>query len=66
MLHPLGRVVNERESRALPTTVLRPEAETADLVFLAFVEFTQLVAELIFGYVRAVGMKDVTVWNQLG
>ena len=61
LLHHLMAVVNQCEARALPTTILCPEPETRDLVFVGFVQLCELLAQLVFGYVGAVGVEDVTV-----
>ena len=61
LLHHLVAVVDEREPRALAAAVLRPEAEARDLVLVAFVELRELVAQLVFGYVRALGVEHVAV-----
>ena len=60
LLHRLVRVVYQREPGALATTILCPEAEDGDLVFVGFVELGELVAEFVFGDVGAVGVEDVT------
>ena len=60
-LHYLMAVVNERKSRTLPTTVLRPEPETRHLVFIGFVEFGELLAEFVFADVGAAGVEDITL-----
>lgn len=61
LLHGLGAVVDEGEAGALATTVLGAETEDGDLVLLGLVELGELLAELILGDVRAVGVEDVTV-----
>lgn len=55
------RIVDERESSALPSTVLCPEAKAGDLIFVGFVEFGEFLAELVLGDVGAVGMEYITV-----
>lgn len=60
LLHGLGGVVDEGKASGLATTVLSAEAEDVDLVAAGLVEATQLLAELILGDVRAVGVQDVT------
>ena len=60
-LHHLIGVVDQREASALTTTVLSPEAKAADLVFVGFVELGKLLAELVFGDVRAVRVEDVAM-----
>ena len=54
-------VVDECKPRALPTTILRPEAEARDLVFVRFVQLCELLAQFVFGHIGAVGVEDVTV-----
>ena len=61
LLHRLVRVVDEREARALATSILCPEAKDRDLVLVGFVDICKFLAELVFGNVGAVGMEDVTV-----
>jgi hypothetical protein len=61
LLHGLGAVVNEGEAGALATTVLGAETEDGDLVLVGLVQLGELLAELILGDVRAVGVEDVTV-----
>merc|ERR1712000_14943 len=47
------------ETRGFAATVLRPHAEDVDLVFVGFVNFGELRAQVILGHVRAVGVQDV-------
>jgi len=61
LLHGLGAVVDEGETSALATTVLGAETEHGDLVLVGLVQLGELLAELILGDVRAVGVEDVTV-----
>ena len=61
LLHGLGAVVDEGEAGALATTVLGAETEDGDLVLVGLVQLGELLAELILGDVRAVGVQDVTV-----
>jgi hypothetical protein len=61
LFHDLMRIVDERESSALSSTVLCPEAEAGDLVFVNFVEFSEFLAELVLGDVGAVGMEDIAI-----
>lgn len=65
LLHGLGGVVKEGETRALAATVLCPETEDGDLVLGQLVELGQLLAELIFGDVGARWVEDVTVGKSL-
>lgn len=60
LLHGLGGVVDEGEAGGLAATVLGSETEDGDLVLLGLVEAAELLAELIFGDVGAVGVEDVT------
>ena len=62
LLHRLMRVVDEREARALATSILCPEAEYGDLVLVRFVDICKFLAELVFGNVGAVWVEDVTVY----
>ena len=59
-LHHLVRVVDERESGALATTILCSEPEAGDLVFVGFVEFGEFLAEFVFRDVGTVRVEDVT------
>ena len=61
LLHRLGAVVDEGEASGLATTVLGAETEDGDLVLVGLVQLGELLAELILGDVRAVGVQDVTV-----
>lgn len=56
LLQHLMRIIDEREPGALPTTVLCPEAEARDLVFIRFVKFCEFLAKFVLGYVGAVGV----------
>ncbi len=60
-LHGLDAVVDQGETRGFAATVLRPHAEDVDLVFVGFVNFGELRAQVILGHVRAVGVQDVTI-----
>ena len=60
LLQRLVRIVDEGEAGGLAATVLCPEPENHDLVFVGFVEFGELGAEFVFGDVGAVGVEDVT------
>ena len=59
LLQALIALVDEREPRALPTTVLGSEPEAGDGVLGGLVELRELLAELVFRYVGAVGVEDV-------
>jgi hypothetical protein len=61
LLHGLGAVVDEGKAGALATAVLGAETEDGDLVLVGLVQLGELLAELILGDVRAVGVEDVTV-----
>jgi len=52
-------VIDESETSALATTILRTEAEDGDLVFGGLVEIGKLVTELIFRDIRPVWMEYV-------
>lgn len=59
LLQGLVGVVDQSETSALATTVLRTETEDGDLVLVGLVEVGQLVTELILGDVGAVGVEDI-------
>ena len=59
LLQGLLGVVDQSEAGALATTVLRAEPENGDLVLVGLVQVGQLLAELVLGDVRAVGVEDV-------
>ena len=59
------RIVDERKSSALASTVLCPETEAGDLVFAGFVEFGEFLAELVFGDIGAVGVEDITLSHDI-
>jgi hypothetical protein len=59
LLQGLGGVVDQSEAGGLATTVLRAETEHGDLVLVGLVQVGQLLAELVLGDVRAVGVEDV-------
>jgi hypothetical protein len=61
LLHRLAAVVDKREASALATTELRPEAEDGNLILAALVQLRELLAEFIFGNIRAVRVENVTV-----
>ena len=48
LLHHLRTIVYQREACALPTTVLCSEAKAGNLVFVGFIEFSELLSEFIF------------------
>jgi hypothetical protein len=59
LLQGLGGVVDQSEAGGLATTVLCAETEHGDLVLVGLVQVGQLLAELVLGDVRAVGVEDV-------
>jgi hypothetical protein len=59
LLQGLGGVVDQSEAGGLAATVLRAETEHGDLVLVGLVQVGQLLAELVLGDVRAVGVEDV-------
>lgn len=63
LLQSLLGVVDEGETGALATTVLRAEAEDRDLFLVGLVEVGELVAEFILGDVGTVGVEDVPAEN---
>lgn len=63
LLQSLLGVVDESETGALATTVLRAEAEDRDLFLVGLVEVGELVAEFILGDVGTVGVEDVPAEN---
>jgi len=65
LLQRLFRIVDEREASALATTILCPEAEDGDLVFLGLVEFGELDTEFVLGDIGAVRVKDITRFEAL-
>ena len=60
-LHDLMRIIDECKPSALASTILCPESEARDLVFIGFVEFGEFLAELVFRDVGTVGVKDITL-----
>lgn len=61
LLHGLGGVIDEGEASGLATTELGAETEDVDLVLGGLVEGGQLLAELVLGDVRTVGVEDIPV-----
>ena len=59
LLHRLVRIVDQCEPSRFATSVLSSETEAGDLVFVGFVELGELLAELVFGNIGAVGVEDV-------
>jgi hypothetical protein len=60
LLHRLNTIVDKCEAGRLAATVLCSEPEYVYLVFVGFVDFGEFGAEIVFGYVGAVGVEDVT------
>lgn len=60
LLHHLMTIIDERETGALATSILRSEAEAGDLVFVDLVELGEFGAEFVFGDVGAVGVEDIS------
>ena len=60
LLHHLMAVVNERKARAFAATILCPETEAGDLVFVGFVELGELLAEFVFGDIGAIRVENVS------
>lgn len=61
LLHGLGGVIDEGEAGGLAATELGAETEDVDLVLGGLVEGGQLLAELVLGDVRTVGVEDIPV-----
>lgn len=61
LLHGLGGVIDKSEASGLATTELGAETEDVDLVLGGLVEGGQLLAELVLGDVRTVGVEDIPV-----
>lgn len=61
LLHGLGGVIDEGEASGLAATELGAETEDVDLVLGGLVEGGQLLAELVLGDVRTVGVEDIPV-----
>ena len=61
LLHHLMAVVDQGEPGRFSSTVLCPETEAGNLVFVGFVELGEFLAELVFGDVGSVGMEDIAV-----
>lgn len=59
LLHGFDGVIDECEAGGLAAAVRGAQAEDVDLVFVRFVDLGEFVAEVVFGDVRAVGVKDV-------
>ena len=61
LLHGLGGVVDQSKARRLAASKVCAQAEDADLVPVCLVDARQLVAQLILGDVRTVGVEDVPI-----
>lgn len=61
LLHSLVRVVDQGEPGALASTIVCSKSEDADLVFVCFVELSELFSEFVFGAVRSAGVENVSV-----
>ena len=61
LLHHLMAVVDQGEPGRFSSSVLCPETEAGNLVFVGFVELGKLLAEFVFGDVGSVGMEDIAV-----
>ena len=61
LLQHLMWIVDERESCALPTTVLCPEAEAGDLIFIRFVKFREFLAEFVLGHIGTIWMENIAL-----
>lgn len=59
LLQSLRGVVDKGEAGALATTVLGAETENGDLVLVGLVQVGELLAQLVLGDVRAVGVEDI-------
>jgi len=59
LLQRLWRIVHERESGRLSTTILRLQTENVDLVLVGLVHFGELASEFILGDVGTVGVEDI-------
>ena len=65
-LHRLVRIVYEREPRRFAPTILSPETEDGDAVFVGFVEFGEFGAEFVFGDVGTGGVEDIAGFGKMG
>lgn len=59
LLQSLVGVVDKGETSGLATTKLCAETEDGNLVLVGLVEVGQLLTELIFGDIGAVGVEDI-------
>ena len=65
LLQCLWRIVHQRETSCLSTTVLCLQTENVDLVLVGLVHFGELASEFILGDVGTVGVEDITISIQL-
>jgi hypothetical protein len=61
LLQRLGRIVDQRETSCLSTTILSLQTENVDLVLVGLVHFGELATEFILGDVGSVWVEDITV-----
>ena len=61
LLHHLMAVVDQGEAGRFSSSVLCPETEAGDLVFVGFVELGEFLAEFVFGDIGSVGVEDIAV-----
>ena len=61
LLQRFWRIVHERKTGCLSTTVLCLQTEDVDLVLVGLVHFGELASEFILGDVGAVGMENITI-----
>ncbi len=66
LLHGLGGVVDQSKARRLAASKVCAQTEDADLVLVCLVDARQLVAQLILGDVRTVGVEDVPIRGPAG
>jgi len=59
LLQRLWRIVHERETSCLSTTILCLQAENVDLVLVGLVHFGELASEFLLGDVGTVGVEDI-------
>jgi hypothetical protein len=61
LLQGFWRVVDERETGCLSTTILCLKTENVDLILVGLVHFGELASKLILGDVGTVGVEDITI-----
>lgn len=54
-------IVDQSESCTLPATILRPNSEGGDLIFIRFVQLSEFLPEFVFRDVGAVRVEDVSI-----